>query len=90
MSKIGGSNFTYRSLAAMLNRKRSLTKSISQHVQSIQSQSSISPAVHLKMNLLLIYQRELRAAENSLVTVLRDLNQTLGSDYTSIDNIKKS
>lgn len=88
--KIGSSNFTYASLATMLNRKNSLTESISEHVRSIQQQSSISPAVHLKMNLLLIYQQELKAAENSLMMVLKDLNQTMNSDYGSIDNIKKS
>ena len=90
-NKIGSSNFTYASLAAMLNRKNSLTKSIGDHVKSIQQQSSITPAVHLKMNLLLIYQRELKAAENSLMTVLKDLNQTMSnSDYGSIENIKRS
>lgn len=90
-NKIGSSNFTYASLAAMLNRKNSLTKSISDHVRSIQQQSSISPAVHLKMNLLLIYQRELKAAENSLMMVLKDLNQTMSnSDYGSIESIKRN
>lgn len=88
--RIGSSNFTYRSLAAILTRKKSLTETISEHIRDIKQKSSISPAVHLKMNLLLIYQRELKAAENSLMTVLKDLNQTLSSDYSSIEKIKKS
>ena len=74
----------------MLSKKKSLSEKIREHIASIKQESSISPAVLLKMNILVIYQRELRAAENSLVTVLKDLNQTLSSDYGSIENIKKS
>lgn len=74
----------------MLSKKKSLSKKIGEHIARIKQESSISPAVLLKMNILLIYQRELRAAENSLVTVLKDLNQTLSSDYGSIENIKKT
>lgn len=74
----------------MLSRKKNLLNNIGNHIQSIQHQSVISPEVHFKMKVLNIYQRELKAAENSLVTVLRDLNQTLSSDYRSIENIKQS
>lgn len=74
----------------MLSKKKSLSGKIAEHISSIQQQSSISPGVLLKMNILAIYQRELRASENSLVTVLKDLNQTLSSDYGSIENIKKT
>lgn len=90
LQKIGSSNFTYRSLATMLSRKKSLVEHIGNHIKTIQQHSSISPEVLLKVNVLLIYQRELNAAENSLMTVLRDFNQTLSSDYSSIENIKKS
>lgn len=88
--KIGNSNFTYRSLVTMLNKKNSLVETIGEHIKNIRQQSSISSAVKLKMNVLLIYQRELKAAENLLTTVLKDLNQTLSSDYHSIENIKRS
>ena len=90
LHKIGSSNFTYGSLVTMLNKKKTLLGTIGNHIQSIKEQSAVSPEVHLKMNILLIYQRELKAVENSLVMVLKDLNQTLSSDYRSIENIKRS
>ena len=44
----------------------------------------------LKMKVLEIYKRELRASGSSLEMVLRDLNQTLGSDYRSLAQVKRS
>lgn len=90
LNRIGSSNFTYTGLANMLNKKKALVENIADHVQRIQRQPAISPETHLKMNMLLIFQRELKAAENSLLTALRDFNQTLNSNYSSIENIKKN
>ncbi len=90
LQRIGSSNFTYGSLKVMLNKKKTLLETIEKHIRSIQEQSSISSEVHLRMNILGIYKRELKAVESSLVMVLKDLSQTLSSDYRSIENIKRS
>lgn len=91
-SKIGSSNFTYRNLHAMLIKQKTLMSRVGKHIQSMQEQHdpSAPPHVQLSTKVLSIYQRELKAVENSLVTVLKDLNQTLSSDYHSIENIKLS
>ena len=44
----------------------------------------------LKTEILKIYQSELKATENSLMVILRDLNQTLSSDYRSLAQVKRS
>lgn len=89
-SKIGGSNFTYGDLATMLSKKDKLVLNIAQHNRDIQEQASIPSDVHFKIKVLSIYQRELKATENSFISVLKDLNQTLSSDYHSINDIKHS
>ena len=74
----------------MLAKKKKLVDTISGHMKTIQQLPSISAEVLFKMKVLDVYQREMKAAETSLVIVLKDLNQTLSSDYHSIDNIKLS
>ena len=53
-------------------------------------QQAITTNEKLKMEILRIYQNELKATESSLLMVLRDLNQTLGSDYRSLSEVKRS
>ena len=92
-SSIGSSNFTYKSLYTMLIKQKKLMKTVGEHIlkQHLpQPDYKPPPHVQLSTEILSIYQRELKAVEKSLVTILQDLNQTLSSDYHSIENIKQS
>lgn len=64
--------------------------SLGHRIKNIMQQQAITAEEELKMEILKIYQRELKAAESSLLMVLRDLNQTLGSDYRSLAEVKRS
>ena len=72
----------------MLQKKSSLLRTLNAHITNIQPHPT--PEEKIKMEVLKLYERELRASEKSLVAVLQDLNQTLSSDYQSLDNIKQS
>lgn len=87
-NKITNSNFTYQNLVVMLEKKEKIMHKIREELKKIRESTSISTEVHLKMKVLSIYQSELQAAGSSLTTVLKDLNQTLGGNYSSINNIK--
>ena len=88
--KLGSSNFTCRSLSLMLHKKDGVLRTLSEHITEIRSKPSITPEEKLKMEILELYQRELKATEKSLVTVLQDLNHTLSSDYGSLEKIKQT
>ena len=100
LGKIGNSNFTYQSLHNMLSKHQHLMTKVGSSIRNIQDEeqqnqkqhgSAVSQSqVHLSKKVLGIYQRELKAVENSLEMVLRDLNQILSSDYHSIENIKRA
>lgn len=85
-----GSNFTCQELSLMLLRKEGILKTLGQLVEQIRSQPAITPPEKLKMEVLQLYARELKATEKSLVAVLQDLNQTLSSDYGSLEKLKRS
>ena len=88
--KLTDSNFSYSDLFVMLNRKNSLLSNLGARINFIRSQPEILPESKLQMEVLEIFQRELKATGKSLVTVLQDLNQTLSSDYRSLEKIKHS
>lgn len=87
---LGKSNFTCSSLSLMLLKKDSLLKSLDTRIEEIRSQPAITPEQKLKMEILLVYRRELKSADKSFLAVLRDLNATLSSDYRSLEKIKHS
>jgi hypothetical protein len=74
----------------MLQRKSNLLLSLGLRIDNIMRQQAITAEEKLKMEILKIYQSELKATETSLLMVLRDLNQTLGSDYRSLAEVKRS
>ncbi len=74
----------------MLQKKKVLLISLGHRVDEIKGQPVITTAEKLKMEMLQIYEQELKAAGSSLLMVLRDLNQTLGSDYRSLAEVKRS
>lgn len=74
----------------MLKRKKVLLISLGHQIDSIMKQQAITPKEKLKMEILRIYKNELKATETSLLMVLRDLNQTLGSDCRSLSEVKRS
>ncbi len=88
--RVGSSNFTYRGLSMMMHKKERVLRTLDHHIQTIRSQAAITPEEKLQMEVLQVYQGELKATENSLVVVLSDLNRTLSSDYTSLEKIKRS
>ncbi len=87
---LGSSNFSSSDLFLMLNKKTRLLITLEEHIQSISSQVEISSELKLKLELLEVFKNELKATEKSLSTVLNDLNQTISSDYRSLDKIKIS
>lgn len=89
--KLGSSNFNCREVFFMLHREANVLGSLQQHISAIRSQPVITPEVKLKMDVLQMYEREIRATEKSLANVLKDLNGTLSSnDYRSLGNIKQN
>ena len=64
--------------------------SLGLRIDDIMTQQAVTAEEKLKMEILKIYQSELKATETSLLMVLRDLNQTLGSDYRSLAEVKRS
>ena len=64
--------------------------SLGHRIDDILQQPAVTPEEKLKMEILKIYQSELKATESSLLMVLKDLNQTLGSDYQSLAEVKRS
>ena len=88
--KLANSNFSSSDLFLMLNKKTRLLITLEDHIRSIHSHSEISPEAKLKLGLLEVFKNELKATENSLVAVLKDLNQTVNSDYSSLEKIKTS
>ena len=74
----------------MLQKKQILLLSLGQRIDSILRQPAITSEEKLKMEILKIYQQELKATESSLVMVLKDLNQTLSSDSRSLVEVKHS
>lgn len=88
--KLGSSNFTCRNLLYMMNKKSSLLSTVSRRMSDVEKKSTISAELKFQMEILAIFQRELKATEKSLVAVLNDLNQTLSSGYQSLEKIKKS
>lgn len=74
----------------MLCKKSNLLSSVSQRIADIQKGSTISPDLKFQVEVLGIFQRELKATEKSLIAVLQDLNETLNSGYQSLEKIKKS
>ena len=88
--KLGSSNFTCKNVLLMLNRKSHLLSTVSHRITELQKKPTVSPDLKLQMEILTIFQRELKATEKSLVSVLQDLNQTLNSGYQSLEKIKRS
>ena len=74
----------------MLQRKNSLLLSLGRRIDNRLQQTTVTEDEKLKIEVLRIYQSELKATESSLVMILRDLNQTLGSDYRSLAEVKHS
>jgi len=74
----------------MLRKKNNLLNTLNAHIEEIRSQQAITQEEKIKMEALKVYERELKATEKSLATVLQDLNQTLSSDYRSLDTLKHS
>lgn len=75
----------------MLQRKKILLLSLGHRIDSfVKKQEKLNKKEKVKMEVLRIYQNELKATESSLLMVLRDLNQTLGSDYRSLSEVKRS
>ena len=70
---------------------RGIEKEEKEHKQ-LQHGSAVSAQTQAQLTkkVLGIYQRELNAVEKSLEMVLRDLYQTLSSDYHSLENIKRA
>ena len=88
--RLGSSNFTCSDLSLMMHKKEKVLKTLDQRIEEIRTQFSITPEQKLNMEILQLYQRELKATGTSLVTVLLDLNRTLSSDSSSLDKIKRS
>ncbi len=88
--RVGTSNFTYRDLSVMMHKTDRVLHTLAHHIQSVASQATTSAGERLRMEVLLVYQRELKATSHSLAIVLSDLNQTLTSDYSSLGRIKRS
>ena len=88
--RLGGSNFTCKNLLFMLHRKNSLLSNVGHRIADVQQKQTVSPNMKFQMEILSVFQRELKASEKSLVAVLNDLNQTLSSGYQSLQKIKKS
>ena len=74
----------------MLQRKTSLLLGISRSIDDRTQQPAATAEEKLKVEILKIYRNELKATENSLLMILKDLNQTLGSDYRSLAQVKRS
>ena len=74
----------------MLQRERNLLLTLGRRIDEGTSQGGLTPGEKLKTEILKVYQSELKAAENSLREILRDLNQTLSSDYRSLSEVKRS
>ena len=90
LQKLGDSNFTCKNVLFMLHKKSNLLSTVSRRIADIQKRATISPDLKLQIEVLAIFQRELRATEKSLIAVLQDLNETLSSGYQSLEKIKKS
>jgi len=88
--RIASSNFSFREVFYMLRKKNNLLNTLNAHIEEIRSQQAITQEEKIKMEALKVYERELKATEKSLATVLQDLNQTLSSDYRSLDTLKHS
>ena len=88
--KLGSSNFTCKNVLFMLHRKSSLLSTVVHRIADVQKKATVDPDLKFQMEILVIFQRELKATEKSLVAVLHDLNQTLNSGYQSLEKIKKS
>ena len=90
LQKLGDSNFTCKNVLFMLHKKANILASVSRRIGDIQKRPTISPDMKLQIEVLGIFQRELKATEKSLIAVLQDLNETLSSGYQSLEKIKKS
>ena len=90
LQKLGDSNFTCKDVLSMLRKKSKLLSSVSQRVTDIQKKPTISPELKFQLDILGIFQRELKATEKSFIAVLQDLNETLNSGYQSLEKIKRS
>ena len=98
--RIPGSKFTCRSIQMMLRKKTDLIKLISQRmndviIAGVKTQKEEEPLLiskesELKLHVLKLYQQELNASENALLTVITGFNRTLSSDYHSLDKIESS
>lgn len=87
--------FTCRGIQFMLRKKQKLTNIISEVMTEMQGQkhanhNQSSNSLKLKTRILTLYQSELNASQEALSTVLSSLNQTLYSDYHSLDIIRLS
>lgn len=88
--KLADSPFSTSDLFVMLNLMNSLVSRLDAHINSIHTQREISLDSKLQLEVVKVFKRELKATGKSLVTVLQDLNQTLSSDYHSLEKIKQS
>jgi hypothetical protein len=83
-------NFSCANLVQMLQRKSKLLLTLGHRIDDIKQEPVATTEEKLKVEILKIYQNELKATEKSLLMILRDLNQTLGSDYRSLAQVKHS
>ena len=90
--------FTCGDIQFMLRKKDELTKIISKIMAEMQGQKDFNhnqstsnvKGLELKTRILTLYQSELNASQEALNDILASLNQTLYSDYHSLDIIRLS
>ena len=94
-SQLPHTQFTCGDIQFMLRKKQKLTKIISEVMTEMQGQkhanhNQSANSLNLKTRILTLYQSELNASQEALTSVLSSLNQTLYSDYHSLDIIRLS
>lgn len=92
---LGGTNFTCSNIHLLLRKKQELTKVISNRIHELEKAPTDSSSINtketqFKTRILNLYQSELNASEDALNVVLSSLNQTLHSDYHSLEIIRLS
>lgn len=79
-----------QTILLLLKKKQGLLATIDKTVKLIEAGTDTEKDKTNRLKILELFERELKAAEASLVSALKDMERTVNCDYKLFDNVKRT
>ena len=79
-----------QALLLLLKKKQGLLATIDKTVELIEAGTQAEKEKTNRLKILELFERELKAAEASLVAALKDMERTVNCDYKLLDSVKRT